>query len=72
MKTSSTSPWAPASAFCAGSRAYRSSQAVRDAAPVPDVDAERHVRSLAGRTGAAPGVFSTTDEASDEIAGAIA
>ena len=55
-----------------GQADYRSAQAVRDAAPVPDVDAKRRVLTLAGRTGAALGVFLTRGESSDEIAGAIA
>ncbi|CAK0883072.1 unnamed protein product, partial [Prorocentrum cordatum] len=54
-----------------GQADYRSSQAVRDAAPVPDIDAKRRALTLAGGTGAALGVFLTRDEASDEIAGAI-
>ena len=55
-----------------GQADYRSALAVRDAAPVPDVDAKRRVLTLAGRTGAALGVFLTKDEGSDEIAGALA
>ena len=44
----------------------RSSQAVRDAAPVPDIEAKRRA------VWAALGVFLTRDEASEEIAGVIA
>ena len=55
-----------------GQADYRCPQEVRDAAPVPDVDAKRRVLTLAGRTGAALGVFLTRDEAAEEIVGAIA
>ncbi|CAK0818359.1 unnamed protein product [Prorocentrum cordatum] len=44
-----------------GQADYRSAQTVRDAAPVPDVDAKRRVLTLAGRTGAALGVFLTKE-----------
>ncbi|CAK0844681.1 unnamed protein product [Prorocentrum cordatum] len=55
-----------------GQADYRSAQAVRDAAPVPDVDAKRCVLTLAGRAGAALGVFLAKDEGADELAGALA
>ncbi|CAK0806321.1 unnamed protein product [Prorocentrum cordatum] len=61
-----------ASLHVKGQADYRSAQAARDAAPVPDVDAKRRVLTLAGRTGAALGVFLTKDEGADEIAGALA
>ncbi|CAK0831613.1 unnamed protein product [Prorocentrum cordatum] len=55
-----------------GQADYRSAQAVRDAAPVPDVDAKRRVLTLAGRTTPSAIGFYSGDEGADEIAESIA